>query len=99
MKKIIKPKGTGKTTELIKLSHDTWTYILVADRKRADWLADFAWNKLKIDIPNPVSVEEFIRAGRSLGYCKSVLIDDADDVLQKLIGHVNIAAITMRDGD
>lgn len=34
MKKIIKPRGAGKTTELIKLSHDTWTYILVTNAKR-----------------------------------------------------------------
>jgi len=99
MKKIIKSKASGKTTELIQMSHDTWTYILVVDRKRADWIADYACNVLKIDIPNPVSIEEFINAHRSLGYCENVLIDDADEVLQKLIGKVNIMAITMRDSD
>ena len=34
MKKIILPRGKGKTTELIKLSADTQKYILVADRNR-----------------------------------------------------------------
>lgn len=99
MKKIIKPRGSGKTAELIKMSHDTWTYILTADRKRADWLANFAWNELKIDIPNPVSLEEFLNGGRGLGFCKNVLIDDADDLLQMLMGKINILAITMTEGD
>lgn len=99
MKKIIKPKGAGKTLELIQMSHDTWSYILVADRKRADWLANYAWNELKIDIPNPVALSEYLECGCKTGYVKGILIDDADDVLRTLCQNNNLIAITMRDGD
>lgn len=98
MKKIIKPKGTGKTTELIKLSHDTWTYILVTDSGRQRFLSKLA-KELKIDIPYPVTVLELEHSRSGLCHLKNILIDDADDVLEELLGSLNIAAITMRDGE
>lgn len=92
MKKIIKPRGTGKTIELIKLSNELWNYIMCLDRKRADEVFAMA-NKLEIDIPNPFTFEEFIN--HKYGpYCRGFLFDDLDLILQRMT-KIPINAITM----
>ena len=95
MEKIILPKGAGKTTKLIQMSHDTWTYILVANEKRQKYLATFA-KELGINIPYPVTLENYMGAGFRNSSIKKILIDDADDVLRTLFGNLEIVAITMR---
>ena len=95
MKKIILGRGEGKTKELIQLSHDTNTYILVADRSRQREIFSFA-HDLGIDILNPVTVEEYMRTHFRGNFIKHVLIDDADDVLKTIFNNLTIDAITMR---
>lgn len=95
MKKIIKGRGEGKTKELIQLSHDTNTYILVANRSRQRelfWLA----HELGIYIHNPVTVEDYMRTQFRGSFIKHILIDDADDVLKTIFSNLTIDAITMR---
>ena len=94
MEIIIKPPCTGKTTELIKKSAETWTYIVTADRNRADHVAKMA-KDMGIDIPHPIGFNDFLEC-RMRTPVKEVLIDDADDCLRYLFGRVNISAITMR---
>ena len=98
MKKIIKPRGAGKTTELIKLSHDTWTYILVTNAKRQKEVFSMA-RKIGIDIPNPVTVDDYMRTQFKGSYIKNILIDDAEDVLKCFLSRVNIDAITLTKED
>lgn len=86
--------GTGKTTELIRKSHDTWTYIVTADRKRADYILKMA-RKMGKDIPNPIPWEE-CRGNMFTGsFIRHILIDDADDLLERIFCTVHIDAITM----
>lgn len=98
MKKIILGRGEGKTKELIQLSHDTNTYILVADRSRQREIFSFA-RDLGITIPNPVTVEDYMRTHFRGSFIKHILIDDADDVLKTIFYNLIIDAITMRKDD
>ena len=86
MKLIYKGRGEGKTTELIKLSVETNTYILVKDQQRQGEVAGLAYN-LGYDMLFPVTLSEHFNAGKSRGMInRRFLIDDADDILQYLIG-------------
>jgi hypothetical protein len=75
-------RGCGKTTELIKESSSTWTYIICADSNRARFISRLA-NDLKINIPYPITASELPLQGI---YLKEVLVDDLEDVLSFLIG-------------
>ena len=96
MKKIIKPRGKGKTTELIKLSAETNTYILVANKMRQIAVAELA-RSMNIDIPYPVTVEDYMRTHFRGSFIKNILIDDADAVLQSIFNTVVIDAITITE--
>lgn len=90
---IIKGRRAGKTTDLIKLSAETGQYILVADFERARSVADLA-RKLKLKIPYPVTILEAQKYGFQDTFIRTILVDDADDVLQRILG-VQIAAMTL----
>lgn len=102
MKKIIKPRGKGKTTELIKLSAKTNTYILVANMKRQKEVARLA-DSMNMIIPYPVTLEDYMRTQFRGSFINHILIDDADDILQRFFNTVVIDAITITevnaDGD
>lgn len=79
MKLIGGKKGCGKTTELIKLSHETGISIVCADVNRARLIQDMA-RKMGLSIPYPVAVN------RDLDYYpKEVLVDDIEDVISRLL--------------
>ncbi len=91
-KMIIKPRQTGRTTELIKMSAENNLYIVTTDRQRALFIAKMAQD-LGLIIPFPITLRELpIRPHSS--FIKEVLIDDADHVLELCVG-VKIKAITM----
>lgn len=94
MLKIIKGRRTGKTTELIKISEKTQAYILVANKKRQQLIANMALS-IGVTIPYPVTIEDYLRNHFRGTFIKNILIDDADDVLKTIFGTVNIDAITM----
>lgn len=96
MKKIIKPRGKGKTTELIKLSAETNTYILVANRSRQKMVAELA-HSMNMNIPYPVTVDDYMRSQFRGSFIKHILIDDADDVLQRFFNTIVIDAITITE--
>lgn len=91
---IYRERGDGKTTELIHRSHDTWTYIITVNRKRADAIAKMA-RELGVDIPNPISWEECRKNMFRGTFIRNILIDDADDLLKEIFFTVQIDAITM----
>lgn len=72
----------GKTTELIKRAHEKQLYILCANRHMAEYVFDQA-NEMKLDIPFPVTVDDLPL--RNL-HNKEVLVDEAEMVLEQLIG-------------
>ena len=96
MNKIIKGRRQGKTTELIKRSAETRTYILVANRQRVEQVFKQA-QSMGLNIPYPVTVEEYMRSGFRGSFINSILIDDADDVLSQVFSNVRIETITMSD--
>lgn len=96
MKKIIKPRGKGKTTELIKLSAKTNTYILVANKKRQRQLMELAYS-MNVIIPYPVTIDDYMRTQFRGSFIKHILIDDADDILQRFFNTVVIDAITITE--
>lgn len=94
---IYKSKGKGKTTELIKMSAEKNLYILVADRNRQREVFNLS-RDLNLNIPFPITVEEYFRSGKLRGsFISTILIDDADDVLQQIFNTVVIDTITITD--
>lgn len=93
---IVGGRHSGKTIELIKESARTGTYIMAANKERARYLFDFA-KKLGIDIPYPVTPEEYFRNrfDGSIIRKKGIYVDDADDVLQKIFGEIPIRAVSI----
>lgn len=94
MEKIIKPRRTGKTTDLIKISEKTGIYILTADRIRAGYVFNTAQEQ-KRNIPFPVTLRDYQRTGFRGSFINHILIDDADVVLQELFKTVQVEALTM----
>ena len=93
MKIILKGRGEGKTTELIKESAKTGKYILTADRNRVCKIDEMA-KRMGLHIPFPITVEEAMRYRFRDSFINRILIDDADDVL-RMIFQVEIDTITL----
>lgn len=93
---IYKSRGKGKTTELIKMSAEKNLYILVADRNRQREVFNLA-RDLNLNIPFPITVEDYFRDKLRGSFINTILIDDADYVLQQIFNTVVIDTITITD--
>lgn len=92
---IIKKKGEGKTTELIKIAAEQGLYIVCLDRERAINIFNVAKQMGCPNIPFPITLDEILLArsqgempigafyGRSKG---RVLVDDVEDIMSGLVG-------------
>ena len=97
MKFIIKPRGYGKTTDLIRLSAQTGKTILCANRNQVK----FTQNKAKgmnLLITTPLSIDDNLN-GYDLS-STNFLVDDAECMLVKLLGklgihHIDTIAMTV----
>lgn len=96
MKKIIRPRQAGKSSELIRIAEETNAYIIVATRARAVYLAHMA-QKQGRHILYPVTLREYEQSRFRGSYIRHVLIDDADAVLEQVFKEVTIDAITMTE--
>lgn len=96
MKKIIKPRQAGKSTELIRMSEESGAYIIVSSRARANFLFQLA-HETGHKILFPVTYREYEQSRFRGSFVRHILIDDADDLLQMLFKEVTIDAITMTD--
>lgn len=90
---IIKPRQTGRTTEMIKMAAEHNLYIVTTDRHRALFILKMA-KDLGLKILMPITVGELPIHHSFL--LQEVLIDDADQVLEYLVG-TRIKAITMEE--
>lgn len=90
MKCIGGARACGKTTALIEQANKEWLYIVCADRHRAHHIATLA-KHLEFDIPFPVTVAELPLKSHHI---KEVLVDDAETVLDRLIGKTVITMTT-----
>lgn len=92
---IIGNKGSGKTTEIIKLSAENRRYILVGDKIEADNLIKLA-TKLGLVIPYPVTIQE-VGSGKLKGTSirrDGLYVDNALDLLENIIA-VPIAGVSV----
>lgn len=94
MKIIAKGRQEGKTEELIKLSAEIQAPILCKTRIQKEIVKKKARMK-KLSIPEPLCIDL-----RSLGFRErlskydSIIVDDADSLLQKILG-VEISALSI----
>ena len=96
MKIIIKPRGMGKTTELIKLAtNGRYKLIVCHNHNEAQKIFQQA-RKMKLKIPLPISYQEFLDKQYYGKNIESFLIDNVDMFLTYLTS-VPIEAISFND--
>ena len=98
MEVIIKQKGGGKTTELIKMSAKNKDCIVCRDELEVSRILKEA-KQMKLDIPRPISYYKFLQISYSADYeivqdIKGFLFDNVDAFLKNLT-IVPIKAITL----
>ena len=86
MKVIYKPRGTGKTTELVKLSATMQIPIICISPEHICEVA----KELGMTIPQPISVRDYKPFSN-----EKILVDDAEYVLSHLIGKIECMTISM----
>ena len=93
---IIGERCSGKTTELIKRSHETGSYIVVANKVMATCIFQNALS-MGLQIPFPITIREYLSSGSYRH--NSVLIDEFDLVLHAIFDFNNVDAITLTKRD
>lgn len=93
MRIISRPRGAGKTTDLIKRSAASWLYIVTFNHQEACRIRDQA-EKMGLNIPFPLTIDEWINGEYDGHGVKGLLLDNAEKLLQ-YISRVPIEAITM----
>ena len=99
MNVVIGKRCSGKTTRLIERSAKEGIYILVATKNMARCIADQA-KKMGLEIPFPVTLDEYLRGNKFQGSSirrDGLLIDDLDMVLHQLFGGIPIREVTLTD--
>ena len=101
MKIIARPKGAGKTTDLIKMSAKHYYHIICRNRYEAGRIYRQARNH-GLGIPHPITYTEVTSAEFHPSKIKGFLLDDLEDFLIYLLHGVIIHAVTIttkEDGD
>lgn len=97
MKVIAKPRGAGKTTEVIKEASKLNGYIVCEDKVRVQEIAEQA-RRMNININLPMTYKDLEEAryykGKTLKPTK-ILIDNVDNLLHSMFRDVNIDTITV----
>lgn len=93
MKVIIGERATGKTTELIKEAADTGYYIVCNSPRDCYRIQDQA-KQMGLNIPFPITHQEFVDQRFYGKGVKGVLIDDVERLLQT-IGNLKIHACSI----
>ncbi len=98
MKIIIKARRMGKTTDAIKIASENFSYLVCLNQKEVYRVSQEA-RKMGLDIPFPITIDEFIN-GKFCGKgIRGFVIDNAEYILTYLARTVPINAITMNTGD
>jgi hypothetical protein len=80
-----KPRGGGKTHELIKLAADRHLVVICASAEMAGMVAKRA-RELGLDIPQPLSWRQVMNGAHRGRRINGYVIDDADACLQQIVG-------------
>ena len=94
---IYKGRGKGKSTELIKRSVETNSYIIVDTMQRAYSLKRQAEKLGYPEMLFPVTIDEYLIYKFRGSYVRHVLLDDADNILQHIFRDVTIDVISLTD--
>ena len=94
VKVICRPRGAGKTTELIKLSAKNHLYIVCKDMKETGRIAGVARN-MDLQIPFPITFQEFIDGRFCPKGIKGFYIDNVEDLLSALARGVPVEAFSV----
>lgn len=85
MKSFIGERGSGKTTALVKESHKTGKYILVANRAQLDIVYETA-KRLELSMPFPITLYELTNGKVSNRLRRQgILIDEAPALLERVL--------------
>ena len=95
MEVIYRSRGQGKTTDLIKMSAEKGYYLVCSTMSRVKWTANHA-RELGLDIPFPLTFDEFIQREYYGKGIKGFVIDDADQLLQYM-SSVPVFAVALND--
>lgn len=90
---IAKDRQRGKTTELIELAARDWLYIVVPNHALVSYTQDLA-RKMGLDIPQPITWEEFVRDRYYRHGIKGFVIDNLDLCIQQMT-RVPIKAVSL----
>lgn len=93
MKIIYKPRQCGKTIEAIKMSAETGSYIVCRSQGECRRVFRMA-QVLGLNIPFPISFDEFLRGKYHGRHIKGFIIDNADMFLQYLTP-VRVECVTL----
>lgn len=89
------PRGGGKTTLLIKISHGTKARIITSTSEEAENVKALA-NKLGFSIPDPMcwsSYTDFSKGKKD----EKILLDNVENILNNIFFHQEILVATMTD--
>ena len=89
MRIIYATRGPGKTSKAVEIANETGAYLIVADRKRAQQVfRDYRPYRF------PVTFDELLTSGMCGSYVRNVVIDDADELVQRICHSLKIDAVT-----
>lgn len=95
---IYKPRGAGKTTDIIKEAHERNMYILVGNRTQAEYKFNQA-KDMGMLIPYPITVSEW-KAGNVASKVKrqGILVDEGQRILEELLEtKVHVMSVTKNE--
>lgn len=93
---IIGERGSGKTTELIKRSAETGSYILAATKNMAKCIHLNALD-MGHHIPYPITIKEYLNG--EFDKRIPILIDELDLVLGSIFNFFKVEAVTLTKRD
>ena len=96
---IIGGRQSGKTTKLVLRSAYEDIPIMVSNKSRINELLYMA-KQLHLEIPTPWTVEEYLYMNKFRGnrmFEAGILIDEAEDVLQRFLAGIPILEATIND--
>lgn len=91
---IIKGRGHGKTTDLIRMSAESKSPIVTGNLPHAKAIEDKA-KHMGLDIPKPIYVSDRDALDAQICGVREVLVDDVDWVLTLLLGCVEVKCCTV----
>lgn len=78
-------RQTGKTSRLVRLSHETGFPILVSTAERARLIESMAV-RARLAIPKPMTPHDMARRRPELAADNRVLVDDVADLVGSIVG-------------